>query len=248
MAFLIYFPGRQSTLAITLATGLGVERLQQRVDVLEEKAIAGLPFTQADRVFLKDLYTCFAKGARLTVNLRQSAELMDHYLGRSGEDLEIEPRVFVGSREVQQQVTALRREIASDLRQRRTMNDEYTSPTFYMGDPEFLESHVALYFGHISVRPHRMSNGNVLLQWRADMPWEWPSYDSLRAKHGDPHAQCFPLPNLKSMLLGPKYSLRVDDGLGEHLTKIGLAKPFRVFSQWESHIDVPVDEGQHKAR
>lgn len=33
-AFLVYFPGRQSPLAFTLATGIGVAGLQARVDQL----------------------------------------------------------------------------------------------------------------------------------------------------------------------------------------------------------------------
>lgn len=41
IVLLIYFPGRQTPMALTLATGLGVSRLQARVDRLGEKAING---------------------------------------------------------------------------------------------------------------------------------------------------------------------------------------------------------------
>ena len=94
-AFLIYFPGRQSLLALTLASGLGIDDVQARVDALEEKAIKGKGFTEADKAFLRDLYTCFAKGAKLTLILRQSGQLMDHYLSRTGEPLRIEDRKSV---------------------------------------------------------------------------------------------------------------------------------------------------------
>jgi hypothetical protein len=46
IAFLIYFPGRQTPIALTLATGIGIERLQTRVDELEDKAISSEAFTQ----------------------------------------------------------------------------------------------------------------------------------------------------------------------------------------------------------
>lgn len=60
--FLIYFPGRQTPLAFTLATGIGRNGLQVRVDGMEDKAIKGKEFTEEDKKFLRDLYTCFAKG------------------------------------------------------------------------------------------------------------------------------------------------------------------------------------------
>jgi len=235
-AFLVYFPGRQSALAITLATGLGVRSVQARVDALEEKAIKGEPFTGEDKAFLRDLYTCFAKGARLTVVLRQSARLMDDYLSQTGEPLGLAPRIFLGSGKVQEQMVDLKQRIVSDLRARGRLDGEYATATFYMGDPEFFESYVGLYFGRLTAIPSLQEDGALLLQWRAEMPWQWPSYESLYKKYGDYHAQCFPLPNARSILQGPQYCLRMDDGLGEHLAHIGLAKPFLIYSEWSEEI------------
>ena len=64
------------------------------------------------------------------------------------------------------------------------------------------------------------------------MPWGWPSYPSLRKKYGNPHAESFPLPNLKSLALGRKHALFIDKGLGHHLEELGLAKSFVAFAQW----------------
>ena len=66
LAILIVFPGRQTPMALTLATGIGVPGLQAKVDRLEEKAILGQDFTEDDKAFLRNLYTCFAKGGKLT--------------------------------------------------------------------------------------------------------------------------------------------------------------------------------------
>jgi hypothetical protein len=74
------------------------------------------------------------------------------------------------------------------------------------------------------------------------MPWQWPSYESLYAEYGDYHAQCFSLPNALSVLLGPRFCLRMDDGLGEYLAQIGLAKSFMVRSEWHDCIDDPRDK------
>ncbi|MBN1137645.1 MAG: hypothetical protein JXM73_13745 [Anaerolineae bacterium] len=240
VAFLIYFPGRQSLLAMTLASGLGIDGLQARVDALEEKAIKGEVFTETEKAFLRDLYACFAKGAKLTFILRQSGQLMDHYLSRTGEPLQIEPRLFLGSRSVRGQMDLLRQRLVEDVRVHGTLAAEYASDTFHMGDPELLDSSVGLYFGRISVRPHLLNNKRLLLHWRADMPWQWPSYESLHDKYGDHHAQCFPLPNARSVLQGPRYYLWMDDGLGEQLAQIGLAEPFLVWSEWDEESEVSV--------
>ena len=71
-AFLIIFPGRQTPIAFSLATGIGISGLQSRVDEVEAKAISGIPLTEEDRSFLGNLYACFGKGGQLTIVLRQS--------------------------------------------------------------------------------------------------------------------------------------------------------------------------------
>jgi hypothetical protein len=239
VAFLAYFPGRQSLLALTLASGIGIGDLQARVDALEQKAIDGQPFTKADRAFLRDLYTCFAKGARLTYALRQSGQLMERYLSRTGAPLQIEPRILLGSRKVREQMDLLRQRVAEDWQARGTLAEAYASDTFHMGEPDLLDSSVGLYFGRISVRPSPVDDDRLLLRWRAELPWQWPSYQSLYDKYGDYHAQCFPLPNARSLLQGARYYLWVDDGLGEYLAQLGLAKPFLAWAEWDEEMPLP---------
>ena len=134
---------------------------------------------------------------------------------------------------------SLRQRIVADLTERGSVDETYSSQTFYMGDPEFLNAHVGLYFGSVVARPHVTKEGTVALHWRAEVPWKWPSYASLHDKYGDYHAQCFPIPNARSWLQGPQYCLRMDDGSGGYLAEIGLAKPFLVYSEWEEKIKPP---------
>jgi hypothetical protein len=239
VAFLAYFPGRKSLLALTLASGIGVSDLQARVDALEQQAIDGQPFSEADRAFLQDLYTSFAKGARLTYVLRQSGRLMDRYLSRTGEPLQMGPRIFLGSRNVREQMDLLRQRIVEDWQSRDILAEAYSSETFHMGEPELFDSSVGLYFGRISVRPRPVGSDRLRLRWRAELPWQWPSYQSLYDKYGDYHAQCFPLPNARSLLGGPEYYLWVDDGLGGYLAQIGLAAPFLAWAEWDEEVLIP---------
>ena len=46
----------------------------------------------------------------------------------------------------------------------------------------------------------------------------------------------FPLPNLRTVVQGGEYALRIDNGLGEYLVHLGLAKPFIVYSEWSENI------------
>jgi len=238
IAFLAYFPGRQSLLALTLASGIGIGGLQARVDAMEQKAIGGERFTAADEAFLCDLYTCFARGARLTYVLRQSGQLMDRYLSRTGDSLQMEPRIFLGSRNVREQMDLLRQALVEDLRVHGAPAGDYASDTFHMGEPELLDSSAGLYFGRISVRPRLLDDDRLLLRWRAELPWQWPSYQSLYDRYGDYHAQCFPLPNARSLLQCPKCYLWIDDGLGEYLARIGLAEPFLAWSEWDEETEL----------
>jgi hypothetical protein len=237
VAFMIYFPGCQTPIAFTLATGIGVSSLQARVDLMEEKAINGKAFTDNDKTFLRNLYACFAKGGRLVVVLRQSSQMMRRYLGRSGEDLRTSPRVFVNSTPVQNQMTLIKKQILKDIYSSKEVKESYLSDTFYMGDPMFFDSFVGLYYGRVFAKPVRTADRKLTLRWRAECPWEWPSYASLFEKYGEHHAQCFPLPNALSMVLGPQYCLEIDDGLGGHLVTLGIAKPFLVWSEWTEEMD-----------
>ena len=238
VALLVYFPGRQTPIAFTLATGIGISHLQYRIDLLEDKAIHGRAFTEDDKRFLGNLYSCFAKGGGLTVVLRQSGQLMHRYLSRSGKDLLMTPRIFVHSQPVRDQMNVLTQRIMQDRKTSRMMRNTYAAGTFYMGDPRFVDSLVGLYLGRIVAVPNETADGNLTIHWRAECPWEWPSYTSLFRQYGDYHAQCFSLPNAKSLLFGSRYCLRLDDGLGGYLVTLGIAKPFLAYSEWTEELGV----------
>lgn len=236
VGLLIYFPGRQTIMAFTLATGIGVSGLQERVDLLEEKAIAGASFSEDETRFLSDLYLCFAKGGRLTVVLRQSSDMMFRYLSCSGEDLKTEPRIFVGSKPVREQLAQLRERIRADEASAERLKESYESPVFYMGDPKFFDSFVGLYYGRVIAAPKKSKDGRRYIQWRAECPWEWPSYDDMFEKYGKHHAQTFALPNLLGIIGGRDYCLQLDDGLGGQLAELGIAKSFLVYAEWTEEI------------
>jgi hypothetical protein len=231
----VYFPGQQLGLALTLASGIGIETLQLEIDAVEELAIRERTPTREQRQFLRDLYGCFARGARLTIVTRQSAGMMERYLEGSGAPLWTAPRIFLGSRPVRERMQTMR----ATARQRLARGQRsvaLTSPRFYMGDPEFFDAFVGLYFGGLELHAQRDERGTMQLRWRADMPWKWPSYAEILERYGSYHAQNFPLPSARSLLVDPTYELTLDDGLGGYLETVGLAKSFLAYSTWEEEV------------
>jgi hypothetical protein len=224
------FPGRRLSLAFTIATGIGTPSLQARIDALEEKAIRAEAFSADEREFLVDFYRTLATGAKLTIVVGQTGRLLEHYLDGSGTDYRLAPEIFSENRRVREQIMLLAQRASSAS---CSETSRYVSPTFYMPDPSKVDSVFGLYHGTVVLRYTLASDGRCVSHFRAEVPWSWPSYASLRKKYGHPHAESFPLPNLETLLFGRRHALYVDNGLGEHLVTLGLAKPFLAFSEWE---------------
>jgi hypothetical protein len=230
VAAVLLFPGPRLGMAVTLASGLGTEGLQRRIDALEAQAISGAAFSADDRAFLADFYRTLATGAKLSVLVGQTGRLMNHYLDGSGTDYRLEPAIFRDNAKVEA--------VLGDLRKRASTKPclgvtRLVSPTFYMPDPSNVDSVFGLYHGHIALTRSLETDGRCVLHVRAEVPWFWPSYASLKQQHGSYHAESFPLPNLKSLALGRQHSLFVDNGLGEYLVTLKLARPFLAFAEWD---------------
>jgi len=228
----IYFPGAQLPIALTLATGIHRSALQERIDACEAKALEGADFTEEEIDFLRDLYTCLYKGARMTIVLPEVSRMMEHYLGQSGESLEIDASIFNTNDKVAERMEAIKAEILADSE----LRPEYRSEEFYMPDFSNIDSVFGLYYGHIAAQPTR-SGEQLTIHWRAEVPWEWPSYASLKEKYGDSQAESFPIPNASCLVLGTRGAIFIDNGLGEYLTQLGIAKSFTAFADWTEIIE-----------
>ncbi|HEY8074268.1 MAG TPA: hypothetical protein VIF62_09165 [Labilithrix sp.] len=217
----------ETSIAITLATGADIARLQRRVDGLERKAIANAAFSADDKAFLRDLYGAMASGASHSVVFAQSGRLMDRYLDGSGKPLELDAAIFRDNARVRQKLDVL---VALSAKDGAT----HRSSRFYMPDPSKLDSVTGLYWGTVETSIRVGKDGTKVAHCRAEVPWEWPSYESLQRKYGTPHAETFVLPNLGSLAGGAP--LRIENGLGEYLVRLGLAKPFLAWAEWDEPL------------
>jgi hypothetical protein len=221
---------QETAIALTLATGADIGGLQQHVTALESKAIAHRPFSADDKTFLHDLYAAMAAGAKTSVILAQSGRMMDRYLDKSGDPLELDPVIFSSNARVRREIDRLAKRMSAPSTDRGRV---YRSPRFYMPDPSSLDSVTGLYWGTLEAEVRVNADGLTVFHFRAEVPWQWPSYESLQQRYGTPHAETFSLPNLRSALAGDKYALHIENGLGEYLVRLGLAKPFIAWAEWD---------------
>ena len=219
---------QEAAIALTLATGAGIEPLQRQVTSIENKAIANGQFSEYEKVFLRDLYGAMAAGAKTSVVLGQSGRLMDRYLDKTGEPLELDARIFSGNARVRREIERLPRDPGRVHR----------SPRFYMPNASSLDSITGLYWGTVEGTVRANADGQTVFHVRAEVPWQWPSYESLQTRYGTPHAETFVLPNLRSAVSGDRYGLHIENGLGEYLVRLGLAKPFLAWAEWDEPLPV----------
>lgn len=220
-------------MALRIGSGVGLEPLQERVDALELQAIRGVRFTDADVAFLRDLYGTLATGGRLVLVLGQTGKLMQHYLERSGTDYRLSRGLF-DTRPVRTEMARLRSKLEA---QACTAPVPLVSPEFALsgrGDP--LDARFAFNTGTLRLQAQRSSTGRCVLHWRAEAPWVWPSYEILQRKNGKYHANNVPMPNLRVLISRNAPMLHLDDGLGQHLVSLGLAKPFLAYAEWEEEL------------
>jgi len=233
-ALAIIFPGRKTIYAFILLTGIGRDHLQTQINSVEEHAIKNKRPSIQQEKFLKDFYRTLAIGGTISGFATQAGQLMHHYLNKTGKDFELKSDIFTHNFNVGIQANIIKGSIIDEKCEASTA---YKSPKFYMPHPSSPDSIFALYYGTIQAQTS-LKEDVCTIQWQAEVAWIWPSYAEITQKYGSPHGEDFPLPSLRSLLLGPKDSLTVGNGLGRYLEDIGLAKRFNATGSWKE--DLPI--------
>jgi hypothetical protein len=215
-------------LAAMIGTGIGLHKIQAEIDHLHY--LGKNDELSANKLKpLRDLYYALAIGARASMLLPASSQLMFHYLDGTGRALSINPTVFAKSDKVIQQKIILLRELCKGKTQVNSKN-------FDMGGKTPPDSSFALYFGTLSAK--RLGEE---VEYRVKMPWKWPTYKSIKARYGSYDSEIFPIPNILSVTgkflkkdIAP--SLYLPNALGGELERYGLAKSFDVSSVWKEPL------------
>jgi len=153
--------------------------------------------------------------------------MMEHYLSMSGQPLEVDASIFNTNDKVLERMETIK----AERRSTEVLQASYRSEEFYMPDFSNLDSVFGLYYGHLIASPKQIGN-EIRIRWRAEVTWEWPSYASLNEKYNDPHAESFPIPNASCLFFGIEGAITIDNGLGEYITRLDLAKPFLAYAVW----------------
>lgn len=232
------FPGWRLPIAFSIGTGVGIERLQRDIDAINRKAIDGQALTEQEVRFLYDVYYALATGARMLPTMGSTGRLMAHYLDGSGEPLAIEPRVFLDSGRVQDMANVMKAAILKD-HHNGVARKTYCSEPFYMPDWSRPGSSFALYYGTLCVEAQPIELGSLDLSWKAEVPWEWPSYAVVAERHGRPDAEVVAIPSLRAIVTeSPKARLHLGNGLGHYLSVVGPARAFDAYAQWRETVSV----------
>jgi hypothetical protein len=163
---------------------------------------------------------------------------MAHYLEGSGEPLAIEPRVFLDSGRVQDMADVMRATLIKD-RRNGVARKTYCSESFYMPDWSRPGSSYGLYYGTLCVDVRPGERGSLDLAWKAEVPWEWPSYSVLTKRHGRPDSEIVAIPSLRAIVTGnPRARLHLGNGLGHYLSVVGPARAFDAYAVWQEGVSV----------
>ena len=238
LAAVVLFPGWRLPIAFRIGTGIGIEKLQTDINLVSRKAIAGQTPTDNEVRFLYDVYYALATGARLLPTMGPTGRLMAHYLDGSGEPLAIRPRVFLDSGRVQHMADVMRATIRND-HQNGVARARYCSKSFYMPDWRRPGSSFALYYGTLCVDVRRVERNSLELSWKAEVPWEWPSYAMLTKRHGRADSEIVAIPSLRAIVTGnPKARLHLGNGLGHYLSIVGSARAFNAYAEWTDTVPI----------
>ena len=228
-AVLLFEPFR---IAFTVGSGFGMPALQEKINSLKKKAISG-GLSADDKEYLSNFYRTLAVGASGLLILPESARLMHRYLDGSGEETSIDKSLFIKSVRVRQRMKLIKASLLSDCKIGASMESE----RFEMGHGKPWDAHLTLYFGTIA---GTLDEGAII--WEVEMPYKWPTFESLKRTYGTYHKEEFPIPNMTSILSDylPEYAkkfglgrpLYLPNALGGELEKQGLAKSFNTRTTW----------------
>ena len=223
-------------IAFTVGTGIGMPSLQEKIFLLKKKAISN-QLTNEDKTYLRSFYRTLAVGASGLIILPESSRLMHRYLDGSGEQTSINPSLFIESIRVKKEMSKIRKALESDCKDGNSL----TSKRFEMGHGKPWDAHLTLYFGTIM---GTLKEGKI--NWEVNMPYKWPTFESLLATYGTYNKEEFPIPNMLSLIsnylpssantLGLGRPLYLPNGLGGELEKQGLAKSFHTKTKWREEI------------
>ena len=217
--------------------------LQNAVNHLADKGRHSQPFTDDDKEFMKELFEALWWGGKVK-GMDEAAQLANHYVNGDGEDLEIDAEVYKTSVIVTDTMGAMKGFVRADPA--RKITQLKCSDKDFLNSPQAkavqtgrdVKTHGALKSGGVLMAEQNNSRlKNADHQFYLDMSvgptangfhstWRVDSvYDF----------EPFSVGYFTLIPLSAKYTLKLPDGLSQHLTNIEVAKAFKYWASWTEH-------------
>ncbi len=191
------------------------QSVQDRIDVITDKARRNSKeeITFADRAFLRTLYGGMVVGAYLK-DWPESAQLMLHYLGPSGEPLEIDSRIYQNSERVKKEMDKQKKRIASVIGKRTEFKEKSRRILADYNRLKYADNRFIL-----TSQTHRISTAECMTTWRVDNRYDFEGFKGKNSKWSE-----FPFRGER---------IKIYDGLSKYLVELGIAAEFEYWASWQ---------------
>jgi len=245
---------KKNPLWVPFSLGTGdVEELQQEIDRLSRKAKKKETFTEEEKYFLVSFYGWLAWGglAYPIKWLPEASQLLRHYLHGKTNLLKIDPYIYQTSSIVKYAIAEMKNIILSDIAKSGKIrnNGSFGSPGNLHDCKRTREQQKTM--GEIrdngyllaeqnNTRLHKADNRFPLYCtttitnrspsqfhtiWSVRSVWDYDSFEKQKAAGNNLVTELdLPMPGKK---------ISIPDGLSEYLTKLGLARVFDYYAEWE---------------
>lgn len=226
-----------------------VEEIQAQVDRLTEKARRKDVFEAKEKDFLVALYSWIAWGG-LAKWLPEASQLLRHYLSCKGYPIEIDSYVYRSSVIVKYAMQEMKKGIQADIDKSGIIRNGGELQSIGMVKETKRSEAEQKEFGKIfdngmlmaEQKNQRLKNTDnrfllratstlvsqdplkINIKWRVESTWDYEPFEKQK-EEGKNYFTDLPLLN--------NSKLRLHDGLSHYLEKLGLAKSFHHFANWE---------------
>lgn len=226
-----------------MGSGDSFKLLQDTIDYLDCKGRAGRAFTSNEKEFLINLYESLWWGG-MAKGLYEAAKLANHYVNGDGSSLRMDAALYQGSVIVQDTMAAMKAYMREQHAQKKSIQSvSSTDPRFYRSKhAEALQKHrrsqytqgVILADGALLTEQNNrrlhyadnrfhlqaatgLAGQGFLTRWSVNSLYDFSAYPTTEYTE-------IPVPNAGT--------LKLPDGLSNHMEKIGIAKQFWYSAEW----------------
>ncbi|MBN1525190.1 MAG: hypothetical protein JW904_11940 [Spirochaetales bacterium] len=231
ISFIVF---RCTHIPLTFQIAVGdISEIQQKIDMLEKKAIKGEYFSIEEKNFCVKVFDSLTFGGRV-MGYREASEMLSHYIHGNGIAMETGKEAFVQNKKVQQACRQILLRLEADIRaQRWHEKHRYGSPTLFISQDEDSRLFYLSNVFEVTATAKKTGKNSYRVEFRVDRFYQFSSYQAQIKRFDTPKHLVSYFPTSV-----PGKTLTIDDGLSEYLVSQGIAKEFDYFAVWEDELKI----------